>query len=282
MHDEFDKELREAGPSIPVKITGLSGLPEAGSEFIAVKDEKEARELAEKRIEGKRFQMMQQPKRATMESFLQNVSNATPKKILNLILRADVQGSVEALKNSLNKIPADKVELNIISAAVGEISESDVQLAQTSKAIIIGFHTQIESHAASLIKELKVTVKLHDIIYHAVDDVKQLMEGLLDKIAQETDIGTALVKATFKASQLGVIAGCMVTDGTIKRTAHIRVMRDDQMVWKGPIASLKKVKEDVREVTKGHECGILLQNYNDVQVGDSLQAFEIHYLKQEL
>lgn len=282
MHDELDRELTQAGPSTPVKITGLSGLPEAGSEFIAVKDEKEAKELAEKRMEGKRFQMMQQPKRATTESFLQNTSHAVIKKTLNLILRADVQGSVEALKNSLNKIPSDKVELNIISSGVGEISESDVQLAQTSKATIIGFHTQIESHAASLIKELKVTVKLHDVIYHAVDDVKVIMTNLLDKIAEEVDLGTALVKAIFKASQLGVIAGCMVTDGIIKRTSHIRLLRDDQVVWKGPIASLKKVKEDAREVSKGHECGILLQNFNEVKVGDILQAFEINYLKQEL
>jgi translation initiation factor IF-2 len=282
MHDEFGKELIEAGPSTPVKITGLSGLPEAGSEFIVVKDEKDARELAEKRIEGKRFQMMQQPKRATTESFMLDTQRKTPKKILNLIVRADVQGSVEALKNSLSKLPTDKVELNIISAAVGEISESDVELAETSKAIIIGFHTQIESHAATLIKELKVTVKLHDIIYHAVDDVKSIMTSLLDKIVQENDIGQALVQATFKASQLGVIAGCIVTEGTIKRSAHIRVMRGEEMVWKGPIASLKKVKEDAREVSKGIECGILLHNYNDVKVGDVLQAYEIHYLKQEL
>jgi len=282
MHDELGRELTEAGPSTPVKITGLSGLPEAGSEFIVVKDEKDAKELAERRIEGKRFQMIQQPKRATTESFMADTSRAAPKKILNLILRADVQGSVEALKTSLNKLPTDKVELNIISAGVGEISESDVQLAQTSKATIIGFHTQIESHAATLIKELKVTVKLHDIIYHAVDDVKVIMTNLLDKIVQENDVGSALVKATFKASQLGVIAGCIVTDGVIKRSCHARLMREDQMVWKGPIASLKKVKEDVREVSKGVECGILLQNYNDVKVGDVIQAFEINYLKQEL
>jgi translation initiation factor IF-2 len=217
----------------------------------------------------------------TSESFMA-APTATPKKILNLILRADVQGSVEALKTSLTKIPSQKVEANIILTGVGEISESDVQLAQASKATIIGFHTAIESHAASLIKELKVTVKLHDVIYHAVDDVKTLMEGLLDKIAQENELGEALVKATFKASQLGVIAGCIVTDGLIKRSAHIRVVRDGTVIWKGAIASLKKVKEDLREVSKDHECGILLQNYNEVKVGDILQAYEITYLKQEL
>lgn len=281
MHDEFNRELTHAGPSTPVKITGLSGLPEAGSEFIVVKDEKEAKELSEKRIEGRRFQQQQQTKRITSESFM-NTPIAPAKKILNLIIRADVQGSVEALKNSLTKIPSQKVECNIILSGVGEISESDVQLAHASKATIIGFHTQIESHAASLIKELKVNVKLHDIIYHAVDDVKSIMEALLDKLAQENEMGEAIVKATFKASQLGIIAGCMVTNGVIRRSASIRVVRDGQVVWKGAIASLKKVKEDVREVSKDHECGILLQNFNDVKVGDLLQAFEVTYLKQEL
>lgn len=281
MHDEFNRELTSAGPSTPVKITGLSGLPEAGSEFIVVKDEKEARELSEKRVEGKRGQLQQQIKRMTSESFMA-APTAAPKKMLNLLLRADVQGSVEALKTSLTKIPSQKVEANIILAGVGEISESDVQLAHASKATIIGFHTAIESHAASLIKELKVTVRLHDIIYHAVDDAKTLMEGLLDKIAQENELGEALVKATFKASQLGVIAGCIVTEGLIKRSAHIRVVRDGTVIWKGAMASLKKVKEDVREVSKDHECGILLQNYNEVKVGDILQAFEVTYLKQEL
>lgn len=281
MHDEHNRELTEAGPSTPVKITGLSDLPEAGSEFIVVKSEKEAMEIAEKRMEGQRHAQLHQAKRG-VESFLAEKASGIKKKVLNLILRADVQGSVEALKTSLLKIESKKIELNIISSGVGEISESDIQLAYTSKATIIGFHTQIESHADTLIKELKVTVKLHDIIYHAVDDVRAIMLSMLDKIPQESDIGAAEVKATFKASQLGVIAGCQVIDGIIKRSCHVRLVRNKQVVWKGAIASLKKVKEDVREVSKGHECGIVLQNNNDIKVGDILQAFEITYLEQEL
>lgn len=281
MYDEHGRELTEAGPSTPVKITGLSDLPEAGSEFIVVKSEKEAMEIAEKRSEGQRHALLQQAKRGA-ESFLAEKANGIQKKILNLILRADVQGSVEALKTSLLKIVSKKIELNIISAAVGEISESDVQLAQASKATIIGFHTQIESHAETLIKELKVVVKLHDIIYHAVDDVRSIMLSMLDKIPQETDVGVAEVKATFKSSQLGIIAGCTVTDGTIKRSSHVRQLRDKKVIWKGPIHSLKRIKEDVREVSKGYECGIVLQSNNDVKVGDILQAFEITYLEQEL
>jgi translation initiation factor IF-2 len=282
MHDENGKEIKIAGPSTPVKITGLSGLPEAGSEFIIVKTEKEARELGEARTLGHKNLALQQAKKVGVEGLLQKKAETLQKKILNLILRADVQGSLEALKTSLMKIESKKVELNVISSEVGEISESDIQLAAASKATIVGFHTKIESHAESLIKELKVAIRLHDIIYHAVDDVKEIMIGLLDKIAEESDTGVAEVKATFKASQLGVIAGCQVTQGTIRRNQHVRLLRGGEQIWKGPIASLKKVKEDVREVSKGMECGILLQNFNNVKEGDTIQAFDINYLTQEL
>lgn len=282
MHDEYGKELAVAGPSTPVKITGLSGLPEAGSEFIVVKNDREARELGEGRTLGQRNLLLQQTKKAGLENLLQQKAEAGERKTLNLILRADVQGSLEALKTSLLKIESKKVSLNVLSSTVGEISESDIQLAAASKATIVGFHTQIESRADSLIKEQKVIVKLHDIIYHAVDDVRALMVSLLDKIAQENDTGTAEVKAVFKSSQLGLIAGCQVTNGSIRRNQHVRIMRDDKQIWKGPIASLKRVKEDVREVTKGMECGILLQNFREVKEGDIIQAFDITYLEQEL
>ena len=279
MHDEHEKEMTSAGPSTPVKITGLSGFPEAGSEFIVVKDEKEARELGEKRMEGQKAAQSLLLKRKGLEG----LEGATmQKKVLNLVLRADVQGSLEALKNSLLKIHSDKVELNIISMNVGEIGESDIELAAASKATIIGFHTKVEARAESLIKEKKVTVKLHDIIYHAVDDVKEIMLSLLDKIPKEIDIGAALVKATFKASQLGVIAGCIVTDGIIRRNSLARLIRNDEVVWKGPIASLKRVKEDVKEVSKGLECGILLSHFSDIKDGDTIQAYEITYLQQTL
>ncbi len=281
MHDENGKEIKEASPSSPVKITGLSGIPGAGSEFIVVKSEKEARDLSHQRSIGQKHEASLLAKKPGLESLM--LSKTEPqKKILHLILRADVQGSLDALKTSLMKIPSKKVEITVVSSEVGEISESDIQLAAASKAIILGFHTQIESHAESLIKQLKVTVKLHDIIYHAVDDMKALMLGLLDKIAQESDVGEAVVKAVFKSSQLGNIAGCQVTTGTIRRNNHIRVVRDKEVIWKGPVASLKRIKEDVREVTKGMECGILLQNFSDFKENDVLQAFEITYLQQEL
>jgi translation initiation factor IF-2 len=202
--------------------------------------------------------------------------------MLNVVLRADVQGSLEALKTALEKIDSKKAELNIIFAGVGEIGESDVQLAAASKAVILGFHTAVESHADSLVKQLGVQVHLHDIIYHAIDDIKAIMVNLLDKIAIETDKGKALVKAVFKSSHLGLIAGCQVTEGTITRNNYIRIKRGDEVVWKGGISSLKRVKEDVREVQKGIECGILLNSTFDVKENDIIEAYEMTYITQEL
>lgn len=281
MRDEYGQELVEAGPSTPVEITGISGLPEAGQEFIIVKSEKEAREIAEDRMHGSRQFNLQQKKKVSMENLLQQATEGQ-KKILNMVLRADVQGSLEALKIALEKIHSNKAALNIIFTGVGEITESDVQLAAASKAVIMGFHTAIESHADALIKQLNVQVRLHDIIYHVIDDVKLVMVGLLDKIAQETDRGKVEVKATFKSSQFGTIAGCQVIEGSVSRNNQIRVRRKDEIIWKGAIASLKKVKEDVREVQKGFECGVLLNGFSSFEVGDILEAYEVTYITQEL
>ncbi|MFS8563406.1 MAG: translation initiation factor IF-2 [Rhabdochlamydiaceae bacterium] len=281
MHDEFGNSLEHAAPSTPVKITGLSGLPEAGSEFIVVKNEKEARLLSEGRLHIRKHVALQ-VKKAGVEGLLQDQAQKQEKKVLHLILRADVQGSLEALKQSIEKIQSEKINVLIISAEVGAISESDIQLAGASKATIIGFHTQVETRAESLIKSLKVKVRLHDIIYHAIDDIKEIMVSLLDKIAQENDTGEALVKAIFKSSQLGSIAGCQVTEGTIRRNNHIRLVRDKEVLWKGPLASLKRLKDDAKEVSKGMECGILLQGFTALKEGDLIQAYDLFYLTQEL
>ncbi len=279
MHDEHGKLLQTAGPSTPVEITGLSGIPKAGDPFIVVASEKEARDIIESREVGRERIALQQRKVPTLETFMQK---GVEKKILKLILRADVQGSVEALKNSILKIESSKAAADVIFTGVGEISESDIQLAAASNAVIIGFHTAIESHAESLIKELGVKVRLFDIIYHAIEEVKAMMLGLLDRIEEEKDTGVAEVKMTFKASQLGVIAGCQVVEGTISRNNRVRVVRKGNVIWKGEIASLKRVKEDVKEVKKGFECGILLAGFSEVQEGDLIQAYEIIYLTQEL
>lgn len=281
LYDQFGHAILQAGPSMPAKITGISGVAKAGCEFVVVKNEKEAKELAEARIIEGVKKKIQQPKKSVSD-YLQEKKETQAQKILPVILKADVQGSLEALKNSLLKIPSDKIKLNIVSSEVGEISESDMQLAATSKAPIIGFHTRVESHAEDLIKQLKITVRLHDIIYHAVDDVKTLMVAQLDKIPQENVIGTALVKALFKSSQTGTIAGCVVSDGIIKRSCHVKVMRENNVIWQGKIASLKRLKDDVKEVQKGAECGIVLDHFSDILGGDKLIAFEITYFEQTL
>lgn len=282
MQDDYGHSIEEAGPSTPVKITGLSELAEAGEEFVVVKNEKEARSLAEERVAGHKRSQLQGAKITSLERMMAKKESGE-KKILPVILRADVQGSLEALKNSLLKIHSDKVRLEIVNADVGEISESDIALAAASKSHIIGFHTRIESRAEDLIKQKNVKVVLHDVIYHLIDDVKILMKSLLDKLEKENDVGAALVKTVFKSSQLGAIAGCQITDGIIKRTNFVRQVRDGNIIWKGKIASLKRQKEDVKEVSKGLECGILLDGQRgDIKEGDILQAYEITYLEQEL
>jgi len=281
MRDDAERELKEAGPSIPVRISGLSALPSSGEEFIVVENEKEAKDIAEKRQEGQRQLSFQAKRRRSVESMMEKGS-AVEKKVLPLIIRADVQGSLDAVKTALLKITSEKVENNIISMSVGEISESDVQLAAASKAIILGFHTTIEAHAEPMIKAMGVTVRMHNIIYHAQDDIRELMRGLLDKIAEEQERGQAEVRAIFKSSQLGVIAGCVVADGTISRNSTVRVRRDGEVMWTGSILSLKRFKDDVKEVSKGIECGIVLQGYSDFQEGDQLEAFDVTYREQEL
>lgn len=281
MQDDHGKQVDTAGPSTPVKITGLSELATAGSEFIVVKSEKEARELASARAEGMQRESAAKPKLGSLEKMMAKKESGEM-KILPLILRADVQGSLEALKTSLQKIHSKKVRLEIVNADVGEISESDIELAAASKATIVGFHTSIESHADTLIKQKKVPVYTQDVIYHLIDEVKERMKQLLDKIEQETDTGAALVKAVFKSSQLGLIAGCQVTEGTIKRQNFVRQIRGKEVIWKGKIGSLKRMKEDVKEVKEGFECGILLEGQNDFKEGDIFQAYEITYLEQDL
>lgn len=282
MKDESGRDLLEAGPSTPALIHGISGIPDAGEEFIVVKSEKEAREIAEARQQGRRDTTFQTTKRKTLEKLFEKTEENIPKKRLCVMLRADVHGSLEALKNALEKIESKKVDIDIVSMNVGEISESDIQLALASHAVIIGFHTQVEAHAEPLIKEFGVQVILHNIIYHAVDEVKRLMKSLLDTIPKETERGKAEVKALFKSSHLGTIAGCQVIDGVINRNSMIRVIRDNEELWKGSIASLKRVKEDVREVAKGLECGIVLQGFQGFKEGDIVQAFDVAYLEQEI
>ncbi len=279
MHDQFNKSISTAPPSTPVKITGLSGLAEAGLEFIVVPSEKEAKKLAHDREEEFSRDRLAKSQKASLESVFKKQES---KKILPLILKADVQGSLEALIAALKKLPMEKVSLNIIKAEVGEISESDVMLASASNAPIVGFHTKIEGHAAELISELGIKVYLHNIIYHAIDEITKLMIKQLDKIAVENDTGKAEIKALFKSSHLGTIAGCQIIDGIIKRGQMARVVREEEVIFKSKIASVKRVKEDVKEATKGQECGILIENFDAFQEQDIIQTYDITYLEPEL
>lgn len=281
MRNDQGQLLKEAPPSTPVEITGLSGLPAAGFEFIVVANEREARHIAEARMVQSQQVRTLQAKPITMEGLIQRAADSG-KKMLNVVLRADVRGSLEAVKIALEKVQSSKVDLSIISSAVGEITESDIQLAATSGAVVVGFHTQVESHADAFVRQLGVKVCLHDVIFHAVDDVKEQMTGLLDKIEQETEKGKAMVKAVFKSSQHGNIAGCLVTEGSIVRNNRVRVSRGGEIVWKGPISSLRRINEDVREVQKGTECGIVLNGFQAVLVDDILEAYEVTYITQEL
>jgi translation initiation factor IF-2 len=283
IHDEYGKLISEAGPSRPVKITGLSGIPEAGCEFIVVDNEKTARAICESRLAGQeRTRTFGRKPKRELDTLLQRTKELSEKKVLNLILRADVQGSLEALKNSLLNLPSEKVQLNFVSENVGQISESDIELAAASNAAIIGFHTSVESHAVEDIVRHQIVVKSHDIIYQLINDVRQLMIDKLDKVRVETEVAHAVVKAIFKSSHLGLIAGCQVAEGTIKRNHAVKLERDKKIIWEGQISSLKRNKDDVKEVAKGFECGILLEKFSDVHEGDIIRAYDISYHIQEL
>lgn len=276
MHNEHNELMKDAGPSIPVLITGLSDIPKAGDPFFVVKNEKTARDIIEARSAGQQRFALQQKKRPNFDSMLQN------KKTLKLMIKADVQGSIEALVSSISKIKSEKVDVEILTNSVGEISESDIRLAAASKAVLIGFHTGIESHAEPLIKSLGVRVELFTVIYHAIDAIKEIMTSLLDPIAEEKDEGSAEIKEIFRSSQVGSIYGCIVTEGIMTRNHKVRVLRNKEILWKGTLSSLKRVKEDVKEVRKGLECGILLEGYQQAQIGDVLQCYEVIYHPQKL
>ncbi len=281
MHDEKGKAIQKAGPSVPVKVTGLSDIPDAGSEFIVVKNDKEAKQLAKERTAHSKRQIVSRSP-LVIEGMLDTQVKRQAKKVLNVIIKADVHGSLEAIETCLHGIESEKAEVHIIHADVGHISESDIQLAAASNATILGFHVYTEMHAEPLIKEKQVKLFTFDVIYHMVDKVKELMTELLDKIREEQYVGTARVQAVFKSSHLGLIAGCIVTDGIVKRAHYAKLFRNGEVIWEGNISSLKRVQEDVKEAAKGLECGILLSNFKNTEVGDEIKTYQVNYVKQSL
>ncbi len=280
MTDDKGQKVKKATPSTPVEIIGLPDVPEAGDIFYAITDEKTAKQLAEKRLIKHREQTLNASTRVTLDDLYNQIKQGKVKD-LNIIVKADVQGSVEAIKQSLEKISNEEVRVRIIHGAVGAITESDVMLANVSNAIIIGFNVRPEATARTVAERENVDIKLYRVIYEAIDDITSAMKGMLEPKFREAILGHAEVRQTFKASGIGTIAGCHVTDGKILRNSDIRIIRNSIVVHEGKIASLKRFKEDVKEVATGFECGINLEKFNDIKEGDIIEAFTMEQIAVE-
>ncbi len=273
MFDENGKTVKAAGPSIPVEILGLSGAPNAGDDVAVVPDERKAREVAEQRQERQRDTKLAAQKAAKLDELFSQMAEGEVNYV-NLIVKADVQGSVEALTESLTKISTDEVKVRVVASGVGGINESDANLAVTSGAIMIGFNVRADASARRVVEEKGLDLRYYSIIYEVIDDVKKAIVGMLSPEISEHIIGLAEVRDVFRSSKLGAIAGCMVLEGVVKRNNPIRVLRDNVVVYEGALESLRRFKDDVAEVKNGMECGIGVKNYNDVQPGDQIEVFE--------
>jgi translation initiation factor IF-2 len=276
MTDEDGKAVSEAGPSIPVEIQGLQEVPRAGDDMLVLNDERKAREIALFRQGKFRDVKLAKQQAAKLESALEQMGEGGgPAKTLALIIKADVQGSYEGLAHALTKLSTDEVKVNIIHTGVGGITESDVNLALASKAVVIGFNARADAAARKLAEHSGVDIRYYNIIYDAVDDLKAAVTGMLAPERKETVLGMVEVRNVFKISKVGTVAGCMVTEGMIKRGSQVRLIRGGVVVHTGELDSLKRFKDDVKEVKAGFECGLSLRNYNDVEVGDQVEAFEV-------
>ena len=273
MNDDTGKPIKEAGPSTPVEIQGLSGVPAAGDEMIVVDDERKAREAAEFRQQKDREVRLARQQAAKLENMFSQMSEGEVKNV-NVLIKGDVQGSIEALTESLIKLSTDEVKVSVVHGMVGGINESDVNLAMASSAVIIGFNVRADAQARKLAEQEDVQIRYYSIIYEVIDDVRAAMEGLLEPEIREDIMGYVEVREVFRAPKIGTIAGCYVTEGVVKRKAHVRVLRDSVVIFEGNIDSLRRFKDDVSEVKMGTECGIGIVNYNDIKEGDQLEIFE--------
>jgi translation initiation factor IF-2 len=281
MFDDAGRRVPEAGPSKPMEILGLGGVPQAGDSFVVVADERKARQIAQVRQEKQRKEERVRTARVSLEDLFDQIRTGEIKE-LKIILRADVQGSVQALQDSLEKLSTDEVRLRVMSAGVGGISETDIMLAAASNAIIIGFNVRPSPQATELADKEAVDIRLYSVIYDVLDDVKAAMEGLLEPTRREEILGRAEVREVFNISKVGRVAGCYVTDGVLRRNAKVRLLRDNIVIYDGRIASLKRFKDDVREVVKGYECGVGLENFQDIKVGDVLEPYTVEEVARKL
>jgi translation initiation factor IF-2 len=281
MFDDRGAQLEEAPPSTPVEILGMEGLPQAGDQFVVVADRDKARGISEYREQKAREAALAKSSRVSLEGLAEQLKTAGTKE-LNIILKGDVGGSVEVLTDLLSKLSNDKVRLKVLRSGVGAITESDVLLASASNAIIIGFNVRPERKAQELADQDKVDIRLHSIIYELQDEIKRAMTGLLEPTIKETYQGRAEVRETFRIPKVGTIAGCQVVDGLIKRDSEVRLLRDNVVVFKGKVGSLRRFKDDASEVRNGMECGISIANYSDIKVGDVIEAFVTERIAAEV
>ena len=281
MQDERGKSVDEAGPSTPVSILGLDGAPQAGDKFNVFGDEKEAKQIAVKRTQLVREQSVRTQKHITLDEIGRRIAIGEFKE-LNIILKGDVDGSVEALTDSFQKLSTDEIVINIIHKAVGAITESDVLLASASDAIIIGFNVRPTGNARQIADKEEIDIRNYSIIYDAINDLKDAMEGMLAPKFKEEVTGNAEIRETFKISKVGTIAGCMVTSGKIFRNSNIRIIREGVVITSGTLASLKRFKDDAKEVSKGYDCGIQIKNYNDIKIGDVIEAYSEVEIKKKI
>ena len=281
MRDENGNEIKIAGPSTPVEVLGLSGVPVAGEDAAVVKDERKAREVAAKRHQKKRELKLARQQKAKLENMFANMESGDVSE-LNIVLKADVQGSVEAISESLVKLSTSEVKVNIVGSGVGGITETDATLAAASGAIVLGFNVRADATARRVLEAEEIDLRYYSVIYNLIDEVKAAMSGMLAPEFKQEIIGLAEVRDVFKSPKLGAIAGCMVTEGNVKRSNPIRVLRDNVVIYEGELESLRRFKDDVQEVRNGMECGIGVKNYNDVKVGDQIEVFETVEVQRSL
>jgi translation initiation factor IF-2 len=278
MFNDKGEAVQEAGPSIPVEIIGLTGVPEAGDELIAVSEEKSAKQVSAHRMQKARAKELAQSTRMSLESLFEQIEDGEVKD-LNLIIKADVHGSIEALKESLGKLSTNEVKINVVHSATGTVTESDVSLASVSNAIILGFNVRPETKVRNMAKEESVDMRFYDIIYDAIKDLKDAMVGMMESTFEEKVLGIAEVIDTFFIPKKGTVAGCIVREGKIIRGERVRLLRDGVIIFDGNISSLKRYKDDAKEVTHGYECGIGIENFNDVKVGDKIDCYMFEEIK---
>jgi translation initiation factor IF-2 len=281
MHNERGSVIKEAGPAMPVSLLGLSGAPQAGDKFNVMSDEREAREIAAKRLQLQREQGIRTHKHITLDEIGRRLAIGDFKE-LNIIIKGDVDGSIEALSDSLLKLSTEKILVKIIHKSVGAINESDVMLASASNAIIVAFQVRPTASARKLAEHEQIDIRMYSIIYDAINEIRDAMEGMLAPEFQEKIVCNIEIREVFKITKVGTIAGCYVLDGKVTRHTKVRIIRDSIVIHQGELGSLKRFKDDVKEVAAGFECGLNIANFNDIQVGDIIEGYDLVEVKAKL